>query len=108
MKSQLAAPETAVQIPWQNILTSLEDGVLVLDLNGQLIFLNQAAETLTQLSSSQALRRSALQLFRRNPWIVDMIETYLPSKRGSTRAEGEIVTYRGRRVPEGVPLFPRL
>ena len=106
MKSQLAAPETAVQIPWQNILTSLEDGVLVLDLNGQLIFLNQAAETLTQLPSSQALRRSALQLFRRNPWIVDMIETYLPSTRGSTRAEGEIVTPRGQRVPVGLALFP--
>jgi two-component system nitrogen regulation sensor histidine kinase GlnL len=106
MKSQPFTKEHQVQISWQNILTSLEDGVVVLDLEGKIRFMNQAAETLTQLSSSSALHRSVRQVFRRNPWILDVIKKNLATIDGSTRAEGEILTPWGRRVPVGLALFP--
>lgn len=95
-----------VQISWQNILTSLEDGVLVIDRAGVVCFVNQAAETLAQLSASQILHRPAAEVFKRNRWIQAMIEKNLASLPASTRAEGELLTPWGREVPVGLALFP--
>jgi two-component system nitrogen regulation sensor histidine kinase GlnL len=106
MKPLPDTPARQVQISWQNILTSLEDGVLVVDLDGTVCFVNQAAENLIQLSSSQILHRPSSQVFKRNPWIGAMIEKNLASFHSSTRAEGEIITPWRRHVPVGLALFP--
>ena len=59
------------QVSWENILGSLEDGVIVLDQEGRITFFNQAAEVLTDPSHRQALEQSYRDLFRHNPWLVE-------------------------------------
>ncbi len=87
------------QISWENILTSLEDGVVVVDREDKVSFFNQAAEVLTDLSASQALRQSYSSLFRKNPWLVDLVKKSQPPQQSSTRGEGDFLTQCGRLVP---------
>ena len=108
MKPQSAKIAAAPQISWENILTSLEDGVIVIDGRGKISFYNQAAEMLTDLSASQALQQSypRLSLFKRNSWLLDMIKkSQLPDPL-STRGEGDLITQWGRQTPVGVTVSP--
>jgi PAS domain S-box-containing protein len=59
------------QISWKEILTSLEDGVITVDLQGKIAFFNEAAEVLTGISASQALQHSFLRVFKQDPWLVE-------------------------------------
>jgi PAS domain S-box-containing protein len=56
--SRAKKPATS-EISWQQILTSLEDGVITVDPEGRIIFFNEAAESLTDISAASA-RRHAL------------------------------------------------
>ena len=94
------------QVSWENILGSLEDGVIVLDQEGRITFFNQAAEVLTDLSHRQALKQSYRDLFRHNPWLVEIIKKSQPPQRNTVRGEAEFVTYRDRRVPVSIMVSP--
>jgi len=94
------------QVSWENILGSLEDGVIVLDQEGRITFFNQAAEVLTDLSHRQALEQSYRDLFRHNPWLVEIIKKSQPPQRNTVRGEAEFVTYRDRRVPVSIMVSP--
>lgn len=94
------------QISWENILMSLEDGVIVVDLRGRVSFLNQAAEVLTALSASQTLQQPCARLFKRSGWIVDMIKKSQPPQLSSTRGEGDFMTQWGRQVPVSLTVSP--
>ncbi|MGH7830510.1 MAG: PAS domain-containing protein [Candidatus Binatia bacterium] len=108
MKPQSAKIAAAPQISWENILTSLEDGVIVIDGRGKISFYNQAAEMLTDLSASQALQQSypRLSLFKRNSWLLDMIKKSQQPDPLSTRGEGDLITQWGRQTPVGVTVSP--
>lgn len=84
---------------WENILTSLEEAVLVIDQHGKISFLNQAAESLTGTSSSQVTQQPYESVFARNPWLLDMVKKSQPPQHNSTHAEGDLVTKRGHPVP---------
>jgi two-component system nitrogen regulation sensor histidine kinase GlnL len=94
------------QISWENILTSLEDGVIVVDLRERISFFNQAAETLTDFSASHAMHQSCSRLFRQNPWLIDMVKMSQPPHQNSTRGEGDFVTQRGQQIPVGLTVSP--
>ena len=46
------------QISWEQILSSVEDGVITLDRSGKISFFNEAAEMLTDLAASRAMSLS--------------------------------------------------
>jgi len=93
------------EILWENILTSLEDGVIVIDPHGKVSFFNQAAEVLTGLSASQSLAQSFAGAFKRNSWLVEMVKKN-PPERSSIRGEGDLITPWGHRVPVGLTISP--
>ena len=94
------------KISWEQILTSLEDGVITVDRQGKISYFNEAAEVLTELSSSQALQKPIAQLFKREPWLIELIKKSQPPLQESTRGEGEIVTRWGRKTPVSVTVSP--
>lgn len=93
-------------ISWENILTSLEDGVIVVDPHGKISFFNQAAEILTDISATQALQQPYARLFKKNCWLTDMVKKSQPPQQSGTRGEGELVTQRGRQVPVNLTVSP--
>ncbi|MBI4490227.1 MAG: PAS domain S-box protein [Deltaproteobacteria bacterium] len=104
MKMQIGNPPS--QISWENILTSLEDGVIVIGPHGKVSFINQAAETLTDLSASQALQQPYSRLFRKNLWVIDMVKKSHLAQQSSTRGEGDFVTQWGRQAPVNLTVSP--
>lgn len=96
------------QISWEQILSSVEDGVITLDRSGKVSFFNEAAEMLTDLAASRALSLSFLRIFRKEPWLVDLIEKSFPPMQESARGEGDLVSRWGKKVPVGVTVSPLL
>jgi two-component system, NtrC family, nitrogen regulation sensor histidine kinase GlnL len=103
-------PAAAVerQISWEQILSSVEDGVITLDCSGKVSSFNEAAETLTDLAASRALRLSFLQIFRKEPWLVELIRKSFPPRQERARGEGHLVSRWGKKVPVGVTVSPLL
>jgi two-component system nitrogen regulation sensor histidine kinase GlnL len=94
------------QIPWENVLTSLEEGVIVVGLDGRICFFNQAAEVLTDLSSSLALQQPYSRLFRTNPWLINMVKKSQSPPQSSSRAEGDFINSWGRQIPVNLTVSP--
>jgi two-component system nitrogen regulation sensor histidine kinase GlnL len=94
------------EISWKEILTSLEDGVITVDLGGKIVFFNEAAEVLTQVSASQALQQSFTELFKQDSWLIELLRKSGPPRHESARGEGDIVVRRGRKVPVSVTASP--
>ncbi len=94
------------QISWEQIISSLEDGVITVDDEGKIAFFNEAAEMLTEISSAQASRRRLEQIFKREPWLVDLVRKTLPPRRESARGEGDFVTRWGHKNPVSATASP--
>ena len=86
-------------VSWQDVLTSLEDAVMVVDCSRGVTFLNQAAETLTGLSARKMLAHDSGDLFHANDWLVAMIDKSLGPDESTSRAENDFVPRRGKHVP---------
>ena len=93
-------------ISWEDILTSLEDGVIVVDPRGRISLFNQAAEALSAMSASQALQQTCTRLFKKNSWLITMIKNSLPPHLSSTRADGDFVNPWGHPAPVSVSVSP--
>jgi two-component system nitrogen regulation sensor histidine kinase GlnL len=96
------------QISWEQILSSVEDGVITLDRSGKVSFFNEAAELLTDLAASRALSLSFLRIFRKETWLVELITKSFPPTQESARGEGDLVSRWGKKVPVGVTVSPLL
>ena len=96
------------QISWEQILSSVEDGVITLDRSGKVSFFNEAAEMLTELAASRALSLSFLRIFRKEPWLLELIKKSFPPLQESARGEGDLVSRWGKKVPVGVSVSPLL
>jgi two-component system nitrogen regulation sensor histidine kinase GlnL len=94
------------QISWEQILTNLEDGVITLDQDGKIAFFNEAAEALTEISSSRATQRPLEQLFKTEPWLIDLVKKTQPPRQESARGEGDFVTRWGRKTPVSLTVSP--
>jgi two-component system, NtrC family, nitrogen regulation sensor histidine kinase GlnL len=97
---------TASDTSWEQILSSLEDGVITVDPTGKIVFFNEAAETLTEISAANARRSTLEHLFRREPWLMDLTRKTQPPRQESARGEGDFVTRRGRKTPVSVTASP--
>jgi two-component system, NtrC family, nitrogen regulation sensor histidine kinase GlnL len=95
-----------ISVSWENVLTSLEDGVVLTDGAGRISFFNQAAEVLTELPASHALGRAYTDVFARSGWLVEMIKKSEPPEATGSRGEGDLARPRGRRVPVNLTVSP--
>jgi two-component system nitrogen regulation sensor histidine kinase GlnL len=106
MRSVQEKPAPVSRISWENILTSLEDGVVVLDQRGKISFFNQAAEVLTDLPASHALRKHYADVFGKTAWLVEMVRKSEPPYQIGGRGEGDLAKTRGREVPVSLTASP--
>jgi two-component system, NtrC family, nitrogen regulation sensor histidine kinase GlnL len=103
-----ASSSVEPQISWEQILSSVEDGVITLDRSGNVTFFNEAAEVLTDLAASHALSLSFVRIFRKEPWLAALIRKSFPPLQESARGEGDLVSRWGKKVPVGVTVSPLL
>lgn len=101
-----ARRRTPAQISWEQILANLDDGVIALDGDGKVIFFNEASEVLTDISSAAALGQTLEQLFKREPWLVDLVGRTRPPRQKRARGEGDFINRWGRKIPVGVTVSP--
>jgi two-component system, NtrC family, nitrogen regulation sensor histidine kinase GlnL len=94
------------EISWEQILTNLEDGVITLNRDGKIVFFNEAAEALTEISSSRATQRSLDQLFKREPWLINLVKKTQPPRQESARGEGDFVNRWGGKTPVSLTASP--
>jgi len=94
------------QISWEQIIANLEDGVVVLNPDGQIVIFNEAAEMLTEISESRALELTSDQLFKREPWIIELVAKTSPPRKESARSEGDLLTRWGQKIPISVAASP--
>jgi two-component system, NtrC family, nitrogen regulation sensor histidine kinase GlnL len=95
-----------VQISWEQIVASLEDGVVTVDPQGKIVFFNEAAEVLTDVSSVQATEQPFRQVFKSAPWLIDLANKTAPPRYEGARGEGDLVSRWGRKTPVGVTVSP--
>jgi two-component system, NtrC family, nitrogen regulation sensor histidine kinase GlnL len=103
-----ASSSVEPQISWEQILSSVEDGVITLDRRGNVTFFNEAAEMLTDLAASHALSLSFGRIFRKEPWLAALIRKSFPPLQESARGEGDLVSRWGKKIPVGVTVSPLL
>ena len=94
------------QISWEQILANLDDGVIALDAEGKVIFFNEASEILTDISSAAAVGQPLEQMFKREPWLVDLVKRTHPPRQKRARGEGDFISRWGRKIPVGVTVSP--
>ena len=94
------------QISWEQILANLDDGVIALDADGKIIFFNEASEVLTDISTAAATGQRLEQIFKREPWLVDLVRRTHPPRQKRARGEGDFISRWGRKIPVGVTVSP--
>src|SRR3989304_2678072 len=94
------------QISWEQIVANLEDGVVTVDSQGKIVFFNEAAEILTDVSSVQATEQPFRQVFKSAPWLIDLANKTAPPRPEGVRGGGDRVTRWGRKTPVGVTVSP--
>jgi two-component system, NtrC family, nitrogen regulation sensor histidine kinase GlnL len=97
---------TTTQISWEQILSNLDDGVVAVDRQGKITFFNEAAEVLTEVSSAAAATQPFERIFKREPWLVDLVRKTHPPRQKRAQGEGDFVTRWGRKIPVGVTVSP--
>jgi two-component system, NtrC family, nitrogen regulation sensor histidine kinase GlnL len=102
----LQRKKSSPKISWEQILAGLEDGIITVDRDGKISYFNEAAEMLTELSSSQALQKPVGQLFRREHWLIEQVMKSQPPRQESTRGEGDLLTRWGHKVPVSLMVSP--
>lgn len=101
-----ARRRTPPQISWEQILANLDDGVIALDADGKVIFFNEASEVLTDISSAAAMGQPLEQIFKREPWLVDLVKRTRPPRQKRARGEGDFISRWAKRIPVGVTVSP--
>lgn len=95
-----------VQRHYEDVLDSIDDGVIVLDRGGLVVTFNQAAETLTGISRAAALGASLVALLPRAEALHALAARCLAS--GLSCADSDVVLEgrRGQRTPVSVVCSP--
>jgi len=90
------------------MLSHLDDGVVTVDLDGKIAFFNEAAEVLTETSSAALVGHALEKIFKREPWLIDIVKKTRPPRQKSARGEGDLVTRWGGKTPVSVTASPLL
>ncbi len=103
--NQAPSPVPA-EFSWEQILTGLEDAVIAVDREGKVVFFNEAAESLTEISAGSARRNPLEKLCKREAWLWDLTKKTQPPRQESARGEGDFITRWGRKTPVSVVASP--
>ncbi len=87
---------------YEDVIDNLADGVVAVDRAFRVVVFNQAAEKITELSRTQALGRAAGEVFKRDPWLVEMLEKTLGSGRPFSEYEERVHRKFSSPLPVGV------
>jgi two-component system nitrogen regulation sensor histidine kinase GlnL len=91
-------PNAFLTMHSEDVLASLGDGLVLLDLEGRVTFVSPRAEDLTGVSAAQSTGRSAERAFFANPWISDTAKALRLGEVRRTSDAGELVSPFGRRT----------
>ena len=94
------------QISWEEILTNLDDGVVTVDPDGKIVFFNEAAEVMTEVSAATAQRQPLASIFKREPWLRELVAKTHPPHQESARGEGDFITRWGHKTPVSATVSP--
>lgn len=94
------------QISWEQVLANLDVGVLTVDLEDKIGYFNEAAEMMTEISSSAAAGQPFEQLFKREPWLISLFRKTQPPFQERVRGEGDLITRWGTKTPVSVTASP--
>lgn len=106
MKALNPSKRRSPQISWEQILANIDDGVIAVDADGRIHFFNEAAEVLTEVSSAAAAGQPFEQIFKSEPWLVDMIRRAYPPRQKRARGDGDFVTRWGKKLPASATVSP--
>ena len=94
------------QISWEQILSNLDDGVITADPGGKILFFNEASEVMMEISSAVATEQTLKQIFKRERWLIELVDKTWPPRCESARGEGDFVTRWGGKIPVSVTASP--
>jgi two-component system nitrogen regulation sensor histidine kinase GlnL len=107
LRSQLkpSAKPAETGPPWEEVLASFADAVVVTDEISRIVFFNHAAEALRGIPQARALGRTCAEVFHRTPLIGGIVERVQRSGHGESRGEERL--YRaGEAIPVRITCIP--
>src|SRR5262245_413905 len=84
---------------WLNVLESLDDGLMVMNGEQQLEFMNEGAAQLPGLSAFQSIGLPAGRLFAGNPWLLELLEATRASGVRNVRGDAALAGRHGGTRP---------
>ena len=97
---------SGLKLSWEQVLASLEDGVITVDAEGKITFFNESAEILTDFSASRILHQPFSSVFKGDRWLVRLVGKSRPPHGESVRGEADMLDRWGRKVPVSVTVSP--
>jgi two-component system nitrogen regulation sensor histidine kinase GlnL len=82
----------------EDVLASLGDGLVLLDVAGRVVFMSPGAEDLTAVSAKHASGRPAVQVFAAHHWFAERITAFLHGEGRRVTDSGELCAPFGRRA----------
>ncbi len=96
-----------MRAPWQDVLASIDDGIVVLDADGRVTDVNPAAEQIIGVSGQHAAGTDLATVFRGSPWVTEMVRETLTTGAARRRPEGALSS-RHHEVAVGAACAPLL
>lgn len=84
---------------WLNVLESLDDGLLILNAEQQLEFMNEGAAQLTGLSVAQSVGLPFAKLFAANPWLTELLQATRASGVRNVRGDASLARRMSAKLP---------
>src|SRR5262245_24626752 len=82
----------------EDVLASLGDGLVLLDVGGRVVFMSPGAEDLTAVSAKHASGKPAVQVFAGHHWLAERITAFLHGEGRRMSESGELAVPFGRRT----------
>jgi two-component system nitrogen regulation sensor histidine kinase GlnL len=82
----------------EDVLASLGDGLVLLDVAGRVVFMSPGAEDLTAVSAKHAGGKPAIQVFAAHHWLAERITAFLHGEGRHVSDSGELAAPFGRRA----------
>ncbi len=82
----------------EDVLASLGDGLVLLDVAGRVVFMSPGAEDLTAVSAKHASGKAAIQVFAAHHWLAERITAFVHGEGRRLTDSGELAAPFGRRA----------
>lgn len=98
----MTSPAGRIQDLTSDILTGLVDGIIVMDVNGQVLIWNRAAEEMSAVAAADAVGKQINSLLPDNPAVVRQIEKTLSSGRSYSDYDADLCVRHRPPLPVGL------